>query len=97
MPNPRTWILPPGLETVVSVALREWTKERKVERLWAYDANLWTGGSEARWLGWLEIVDDRSGGSTSTGASPRTRDRPASRTPYCSAWAARASVPRSSA
>jgi phosphoglucose isomerase-like protein len=25
-----------------------------VERLWARDATLWTGGDEARWLGWLD-------------------------------------------
>jgi transaldolase/glucose-6-phosphate isomerase len=59
MPNPRTWTLPPDLDTAVSAALREWTKERKVERLWARDPNLWTGGSEASWLGWLEIVDEQ--------------------------------------
>ena len=59
MPNPRTWTLPPDLDTAVSAALREWTKERKIERLWARDANLWTGGSEASWLGWLEIVDEQ--------------------------------------
>jgi transaldolase/glucose-6-phosphate isomerase len=57
MPNPRTFTLPPDLDTAVSVALREWTKERKVERLWARDASLWTGGPEASWLGWLEILD----------------------------------------
>ena len=59
MPNPRTWTLPPDLDTAVSAALREWTKERKIERLWARDANLWTGGSEGSWLGWLEIVDEQ--------------------------------------
>jgi len=25
-----------------------------VERIWAYDATLWTGGDEAQWLGWLD-------------------------------------------
>jgi len=59
MPNPRTWTLPPDLDTAVAAALREWTKERMVERLWARDANLWTAGSEASWLGWLEIVDEQ--------------------------------------
>jgi transaldolase / glucose-6-phosphate isomerase len=59
MLDPRTWTMPPDLDTAVSAALREWTKERKVERLWARDANLWTGGSEASWLGWLEIVDEQ--------------------------------------
>jgi transaldolase / glucose-6-phosphate isomerase len=25
-----------------------------VERIWAHDATLWTGGDEAQWLGWLD-------------------------------------------
>src|SRR6266516_4512240 len=25
-----------------------------VERIWARDATLWTGGDEAKWLGWLD-------------------------------------------
>ena len=27
-----------------------------VERVWAYDATLWTGADEDRWLGWLDVV-----------------------------------------
>jgi hypothetical protein len=27
-----------------------------VERIWAYDASLWTGVDEDRWLGWLDVV-----------------------------------------
>ena len=27
-----------------------------VERIWAYDASLWTGSDEDRWLGWLDVV-----------------------------------------
>jgi hypothetical protein len=26
------------------------------DRIWAYDASLWTGSSEDRWLGWLDVV-----------------------------------------
>ncbi|MHB1244542.1 MAG: hypothetical protein ACYC1P_14250 [Gaiellaceae bacterium] len=26
-----------------------------VERIWAYDASLWTGSDEDRWLGWLDV------------------------------------------
>ena len=48
MPNLRTWTLPPDLDSAVSTALREWTKERKIARLWARDARLWTGGPEAQ-------------------------------------------------
>ncbi|HVM70095.1 MAG TPA: hypothetical protein VM204_09720, partial [Gaiellaceae bacterium] len=28
-----------------------------VERIWAYDASVWTGSDEDRWLGWLDVVD----------------------------------------
>ena len=61
MPNPLTWSLPADLETAVTAALREWTAERRVARLWARDAALWTGDDEARWLGWLGIVDEQLG------------------------------------
>jgi transaldolase/glucose-6-phosphate isomerase len=27
-----------------------------VERIWAYDASVWTGSDEDRWLGWLDVV-----------------------------------------
>ncbi len=28
-----------------------------VERIWNYDADVWTGRDEDRWLGWLDVVD----------------------------------------
>ena len=27
-----------------------------VERIWSYDASLWTGSGEDQWLGWLDVV-----------------------------------------
>ncbi|MBA2461244.1 MAG: glucose-6-phosphate isomerase [Actinobacteria bacterium] len=30
--------------------------ESIVERIWAYDASVWTGADEDRWLGWLDVV-----------------------------------------
>jgi len=30
-----------------------------VKKIWARDATLWTGADEARWLGWLDIVDQQ--------------------------------------
>ena len=33
-----------------------WQREGLVARIWAKDAKLWTGGDEAKWLGWLDIV-----------------------------------------
>jgi glucose-6-phosphate isomerase len=32
------------------------TPSSVAERIWAYDASLWTGSSEDRWLGWLDVV-----------------------------------------
>ena len=40
----------PGL----AEAQEAWRKAGDVRRLWARDAALWTGGDEARWLGWLD-------------------------------------------
>ena len=37
--------------------LERWRSERLVARLWSRDAALWTGGDEARWLGWLGVLD----------------------------------------
>ena len=61
MPNRATWTLPADLDAAVRATLRTWTAERKVERLWARDAALWTGADEAKWLGWLDIVDEQLG------------------------------------
>ena len=36
----------------------EWRRDRKVRRLWRKDASLWTGADEAKWLGWLDIVEE---------------------------------------
>ena len=51
--------LPDALEKEVAATLEAWRKDGNVRRLWAHDASLWTGGDEAKWLGWLEIVQDR--------------------------------------
>jgi transaldolase / glucose-6-phosphate isomerase len=55
--NAMSWKLPKDLQDGVDAALEDWRKEGKVRRLWAGDAALWTEADEARWLGWLTIVD----------------------------------------
>src|SRR5579862_8449320 len=55
--NAMSWKLPQALDAGVQAALEDWRKEGKVRRLWAGDDTLWTGTDEARWLGWLTIVD----------------------------------------
>ena len=49
--------LPAALEKPVADSLESWRHEGAVRRLWAGDAGLWTGKDEARWLGWLGIVE----------------------------------------
>jgi transaldolase/glucose-6-phosphate isomerase len=50
------WQVPAPLADAFDAALRAWDIVRGSERLWARDASLWTGGDEARWLGWLDIA-----------------------------------------
>ena len=51
--------LPAELKTAVDATLEDWRKHGKVRRLWQRDASLWTGKDEAKWLAWLDIVDER--------------------------------------
>ena len=37
-----------------------WQSEKRVGRLWAKDATLWTGADEARWMGWLDVVTEQA-------------------------------------
>jgi len=55
--NAMSYKLPEELEKDVKAALEDWRKEGKVRRLWDADASLWTEQDEAKWLGWLGIVD----------------------------------------
>jgi transaldolase/glucose-6-phosphate isomerase len=57
--NVMSYKLPEGIEKDVKAALEDWRKEGKVRRLWAADASLWTEEDEAKWLGWLCIVDQQ--------------------------------------
>ncbi len=52
--------LPEGLEKAVAAELEDWRKDGRGRKLWAGDASIWTGGPEAKWLGWLGIVDERA-------------------------------------
>ena len=51
--------LPEDLQKAVDATLENWRKDGKVRRLWQRDASLWTGKDEAKWLAWLDIVDER--------------------------------------
>jgi transaldolase/glucose-6-phosphate isomerase len=55
--NAMSYKLPKELDDAVKAALEDWRRQGKVRRLWDADASLWTDTDEARWLGWLTIVD----------------------------------------
>jgi transaldolase/glucose-6-phosphate isomerase len=59
--TPPGYRLPGDLDAKVRAALEDWADGGMVGRLWARDATLWTGRDEARWLGWLGIVDHQLG------------------------------------
>jgi transaldolase/glucose-6-phosphate isomerase len=57
--NPQTEWLPADLDAALKKTLDDFRASGKVKRLWQRDASLWTGEDEAKWLGWLGIVDDQ--------------------------------------
>ncbi len=60
MLNQLTYSLPKELEKTVQTTFDEWRKENKIARVWAKDATVWTNDDEAKWLGWLDIVERES-------------------------------------
>lgn len=54
-----TYNLPNELAAAVQASLNDWQSNHKIKQLWAKDATLWTNADEAKWLGWLDIVDDQ--------------------------------------
>jgi transaldolase/glucose-6-phosphate isomerase len=57
--NQQSATLPADLDTAVKKNLNDWRASGKVRRLWQRDASLWTNEDEAKWLGWLDIVDEQ--------------------------------------
>jgi transaldolase/glucose-6-phosphate isomerase len=57
--NAMHWKLPEALDKAVAAALEDWRAGGKVRRLWAADASLWTETDEAKWVGWLGVVDEQ--------------------------------------
>lgn len=57
MLNKLTYSLPEKLETAVQSKFDEWQKKNKISRVWKNDASVWTNDDEAKWLGWLNIVE----------------------------------------
>lgn len=61
MQNSMTYSLPEALENALGNELTRWREERLIAKIWAKDASLWTNDDEAKWLGWLDIIDEESG------------------------------------
>src|SRR4051812_24978323 len=61
MLNNFTYSLPDELQAQVTAAAVEWSSSNKITRIWQKDASVWTGDDEAKWLGWLDIVDEELG------------------------------------
>ncbi len=55
--NTMTYGLPEDLQTAVEATVKDWRENGKVEKMWAKDASVWRGDDEAKWLGWLDIVE----------------------------------------
>ncbi|MBI4386365.1 MAG: bifunctional transaldolase/phosoglucose isomerase [Elusimicrobia bacterium] len=52
--------LPAATRRAFEGAVRDWEENRKVRRFWARDSALWTGADESKWLGWLDIAQDKA-------------------------------------
>ena len=48
------------LKDAVQETREAWREQGLLRDLWAGDAEVWTGGEEAKWLGWLRVVDERT-------------------------------------
>ena len=53
----------PGSSEIAAAFKEEmevWRKEGRIRRLWAGDKSLWSGTDENKWLGWLNVADQRA-------------------------------------
>ena len=62
MLNSFKYILPDFIDDAVKSEMNDWLRLETVARIWAKDARVWTGDDEAKWLGWLNIVDEELAG-----------------------------------
>ncbi|HLG89499.1 MAG TPA: bifunctional transaldolase/phosoglucose isomerase [Alphaproteobacteria bacterium] len=47
----------PEMTTAIDAEMEVWRKGGRIRRLWAGDKSLWTGTDEAKWVGWLHVVE----------------------------------------
>lgn len=58
MLNTMKYELPETIRREFENEAQGWTADSRISRIWAKDATVWTGGGEAGWLGWLDIVSE---------------------------------------
>lgn len=59
--NTFKYLLPQAVGEGLAVGVADWRADAKIARLWAKDASVWTGDDEAKWLGWLHVVEEQLG------------------------------------
>ena len=55
--NKQTLALGDELAKKVKDGSEIWRAKGSIRKLWQKDASVWTGGDEARWLGWLDSIE----------------------------------------
>lgn len=58
MLNTLDYSLPADIDAAFEAEMETWRTDGRIGRIWAKDGSVWTGDDEAKWLGWLGIVDE---------------------------------------
>lgn len=58
MANVMTFKLPDNLKQAFRAEMQKTIESKRIQRIWERDATVWTGSDEAKWLGWLDVVDN---------------------------------------
>lgn len=61
MSNLMTVTLPEKLKQAHRAEIQKNIEDKRIARIWERDASVWTGSDEAKWLGWLDIVEQEAG------------------------------------
>lgn len=59
--NAISYALPAHIQDAVRSELADSNPRNLINRIWSKDASVWSGEDEAKWLGWLEVVDEQIG------------------------------------
>lgn len=58
MLNSFNYFLPEDIAALVAEQTENWNAENKIARVWQKDASVWSNDDEAKWLGWLSVVEE---------------------------------------